>query len=261
MRRRLGQHFLTSELTLEKIAAASQSAGAVIIEIGPGHGELTKYLCKNSARVTVLERDSRLADELRADKRFWSVEVIEGNALVTLPLLVARLEKEKTPYVLVGNIPYYITGRLLHIVGDVSYKPIHTVLLIQKEVALRLCANPPHMNLLAAIVQAWASPTILFSVPRGLFSPPPEVDSAVVMFETRASLPSHHILLSYYAFMRILFRHPRKTILNNLLECANVSRDDVVGRCGQIGVNSTHRPQTLSPEMLEGLFYLFAGSF
>jgi 16S rRNA (adenine1518-N6/adenine1519-N6)-dimethyltransferase len=165
--------------------------------------------------VIALERDSHLADVLRADERFSSIEIIEGNALETLPILISRLKKKKISYVLAGNIPYYITGHLLRVVGDSDYKPLKTVLLIQKEVALRLCAQPPKMNLLAATIQIWATPRILFSVPRGSFSPPPDVDSAVVELQTIPLPFPADCMPAYFSFIRALFKQPRKTLVAN----------------------------------------------
>lgn len=260
MRRRLGQHFLKNEAVLEKIATAVHPhRGEVVVEIGPGHGELTKYLVAGDARVVVLERDLVLADALEADKQFSSVEVVRGDALETFPALSARLEKEKTPYVLIGNIPYYITGHLLRVLGDAEYKPARTVLLIQKEVAQRICAGSPRMNLLAAAVQAWAVPKILLSVPRGSFAPPPEVDSAVVTVETRQTALPHKKLHAYFLFIRALFKHPRKTILNNLSESTSILREEIVRRCNQIGIDPLGRPQVLLGEEIMRLFGLFGG--
>ena len=260
MRRRLGQHFLKSEAALEKIAAAARShEGGVVIEIGPGHGELTKHLIAGNARMIALERDISLARALEADEQFSSIEIIQGDALETFPALALRLEKEKTPYVLIGNIPYYITGHLLRVLGDNAYKPVRTVLLIQKEVAERICAQPPRMNLLAAMIQAWGMPHLVLSVPRGSFAPPPEVDSAVVTIETQQTGLSHKKLLGYFLFVRALFKHPRKTILNNLSEGTKLSRKEIVDRCGRIGVDPMGRPQTLLREEIAKLFRLFGG--
>ena len=258
---RLGQHFLKSEATLEKIADACVGASDAVVEVGPGHGELTKHLVARGARVVALERDARLVDALRADERFSSVEIIEGNALETLPVLIGRFRKKKISYALVGNIPYYITGHLLRVVGDSDYKPLKTVLLIQKEVALRLCAQPPKMNLLAATIQIWAVPRILFSVPRGSFVPPPEVDSAVIVLEKREPSPIGPAqLAAYYAFVRMLFRQPRKTIANNLFALFS-SRDDGIKNIetflsGAAGL----RPERLSVDQIEGLFRCFVNS-
>ena len=90
---------------------------------------------------------------------------------------------------IVGNIPYYITGKLLRIISELEHKPERTVLLIQKEVALRICATPPDMNRLAASVQFWADAEIIAHVPRNDFSPAPEVDSAVVVLNAKIITP------------------------------------------------------------------------
>lgn len=226
MGRLLGQHFLKSDSALQKIAGSVAGCARVIVEIGPGHGELTRYLVGAGSRVVVIERDRRLASALSQAPSFSSVEVVVGDAIKELPALIEQFQKEGIDYTVVGNIPYYITGRLLRVIGDQSHKPRRTVLLMQKEVAQRICALPPRMNLLAAIVQAWSVPRILFSVPRGAFVPPPTVDSAVVELETICDRIADDDQHKYFLFVRTLFKQPRKTIANNLagripLSCQN----------------------------------------
>ena len=261
MRQRLGQHFLKNESALAKIAQACVGAGDVIIEIGPGHGELTKYLAAGGARVIALERDGALSDELRKNKECAGVEIITGNALETFLVVVARLKKEGVSYVVAGNIPYYITGHLLRTIGDLEYKPARVVLLVQKEVAQRMCALPPRMNLLAATVQIWSSPRIIFSVPRGSFAPPPDVDSAVVVLET-APLPfPAGFLPRYFSFARALFKQPRKTIVNNLVSEKVVKREAAIFLCHRAGVAPLQRPGTLDVGAVRTLFRLCVDSF
>src|SRR4030043_2274654 len=156
----LGQNFLMNKFKLRKIADALEfKKGDTIIEIGPGHGELTKEIRNKNKEVKIItiEKDEKLAKDLKNKiynlKLDKNIEVIEGDALKILPTLNTKYKIQNKKYKLVGNIPYYITGYLLRILGGLKLKPSIIVLTIQKEVAQRICVRPPHMNLLAASVQ------------------------------------------------------------------------------------------------------------
>ena len=195
----LGQHFLINKKKIEKIIEALDlKSGDVVVEIGPGKGALTIPLCENcqklGCKIIAVEKDKDLADDLKnkiydlgLDK---NIEIIEGDALKTLPRLIHNSELRIKNYKIVGNIPYYITGYLLRILGELENKPSLIVLTIQKEVAQRVCAKPrtrrrqgyggQGMNLLAASVQFWAEPKIIGSVSKKDFWPIPKVDSAII---------------------------------------------------------------------------------
>jgi len=260
MGHRLGQHFLKSEGTLQKIVRAINTRrGDVIVEIGPGHGELTRFLVRSGVTVVAIEKDPRLASALAKNFQFSisnfqkdqstfgipanSSTVIVGDALEVLPLVVGHLLLADGRYKVVGNIPYYITGRLFRVLGELTYKPRRAVFLIQKEVAQRLCAQPGAMNLLAAATQVWARCRVVAAVPRRLFSPPPRVDSAVVILE-KLPIPSRS-LPAYFATARILFKQPRKTILNNLIG-GGVPKNFAHEALEKIDCNEKSRPQELS---------------
>lgn len=247
---RLGQHFLTQRGAARKIVDALEiSRGDTLIEIGGGHGELTVPLADacaaHGARLISIERDPELATHLREQHELSHTQIVYGDALHELPAVIQ--EQNAPHYKVVGNIPYYLTGRLFRILGSLSPRPSRTILMIQKEVALRLTAHPPNMNRLAAAVQFWAEPRILFFVPRTHFDPPPEVDSAVVLL-TKKSLPDELALLEprYEETMRALFAQPRKTILNNLAEMRGFSgrdKKEITAILNGIGINPARRPQ------------------
>jgi len=271
MGRRLGQHFLKSEGTLQKIARViNAQRGDVIIEVGPGHGELTRFLVRSGVIVVMIEKDPKLASELAENFQLTLFNfqknlnipktlmgrsvVIAGDALRILPLVVSRFAprsreaKEGSSladgrYKVVGNIPYYITGRLFRVLGELEHKPQRAVFLIQKEVAQRLCAQPGAMNLLAATTQVWAQCRVVAAVPRHLFSPPPRVDSAVVMLE-KLPAPSHSLPV-YFAAARVLFKQPRKTILNNFIG-GGIPKNFAREALEKIDCDEKSRPQELS---------------
>ncbi len=242
MGRRLGQHFLTDENVLKTIASLSEIKPTdSVIEIGPGHGELTKYLAeKKSKSLTLIEADRELASALK--KNFSEAEIVEGDVLEVLQKTVASFQGN---YIVVGNIPYYITGYLFRIIGGLDKKPKTIVFTVQKEVALRVCAQPPQMNLLAASVQFWAEPTLEIIVKRGLFSPPPKVDSAVIKLSI---LPEKSKTENekYYEFIKKIFAQPRKTILNNLSNGFDVTKNEVSEKLARAGIKPGDRPQNLT---------------
>ena len=273
---RLGQHFLKSGEILKRIISALDLKGRdFVVEIGPGHGELTRYLVESGATVIAIEKDKRLVEYLSKKFEARSAEsetisksrtlnsklnVIEGDALEVLPNLTHNSQLTTHDWKLVGNIPYYITGHLLRIIGDLEQKPSLTILLIQKEVAKRICARPLEMtrsknsgssrasrgmNLLAASVQFWAEPGILFYVKKGNFNPPPKIDSAVIKLETKDIAGYKVDTNKYYSFTKKLFKQPRKTILNNLL-AGGYEKEKIIKVLSEVGINPTNRPQNLS---------------
>jgi 16S rRNA (adenine1518-N6/adenine1519-N6)-dimethyltransferase len=253
MPRFLGQHFLKNDAAIKKIVAAiGLRAGETIIEIGPGHGELTIPLAaaaeKVGASVIAVEKDAKLADALRA-------RITIANADILGYLESEDFQHIRKPFKLVGNIPYYLTGHLLRIIGGLAtggpknFAAERCVFTIQKEVAERICAEPPRMNRLAASVQFWAVPKIIARIPRGDFSPPPAVDSAVIQLDAKplpgATADTSAKSAQYYAAVRALFAQPRKTAVNNLVS-AGMDRKNVVEMLQNMGVDEKSRPQNLT---------------
>jgi len=250
MGRRLGQHFLKDEQALAKITAVLKiGPHDTMIEIGPGHGELTRHiLAANPRKLIAIERDPRLAAALIDALPNNKLEVVEGDALKILPQLTKPYTLNPRPYKVVGNIPYYITGYLLRTLGELEPKPELIVLTIQKEVAERVCAAPPKMNLLAASVQFWAEPKIEFVIKSGAFSPPPKVASAVLRLKPSAM--ENVDAKAYYRLIKTLFKQPRKTILNNMIPFYTGSRNDLERTFKQLKIDPSDRPQNLSVSSL-----------
>lgn len=251
MRQKLGQHFLENEKLLRRIVGAlGELRDTSVVEIGPGHGELTDLLLAGRpSRLIALERDPKLAARLREDyENDPRVRIIEGDALEHL----AALSRELQHYLLVGNIPYYITGFLLRTIGELEHKPERTLLLVQREVAERIVAEPPRMNLLAAMVQAWARPELLEAVSPENFNPPPKVDSAVLRLETSRVVPTPE-LAAYIETVRGVFKQPRKTLLNNLREATGYETERTLAVIERAGVSRNDRPQNLSVENLRAI--------
>jgi len=257
--RRLGQHFLIKKSVLERIVKALDVEPTdTIIEIGPGHGELTKYLLdKSPKKLIAVEKDRDLVSSIQylvsSDDR---LEIIEGDILELLPKIANELKSQQA-IKLVGNIPYYITGKLLRALGELDPKPERVVLTIQKEVALRLTAAPPKMNLLAASVGYWGKPEIVRFVPRGAFRPPPKVESAVISITPRKEVSTTSESKAYYTFIKILFKQPRKTISNNLTSGSSITKKEVEKFLKSHGVEPNLRPQNLDVSAINKLSHDF----
>lgn len=259
---RLGQHFLKNRRKIKKIVDALElKDGDIIIEIGPGHGELTKEIKNKKLKIKIIaiEKDKILFQKLKQDfRQEKNIEIIEGDSLKTIP----RLFTEKrliAGYKIIGNIPYYITGRLFRILGSLITArgvncPINNIVLtVQKEVAERLSAKPPKMNLLAASVQLWAEPKIIDFISKNDFHPRPKVDSAIVKLKTNKN-PQPKTHKQYYQLIKILFKQPRKTILNNLRNgFLKIKKEQLIRAILNAGVNPKARPQNLSAEKIKKL--------
>ena len=264
------------------VAALDLRPGDTVIEIGAGHGELTEEIISNfqflisneKLKIVAVEKDGGLAEQLR--KKFTGVEVIEGDALKVLPQLCSKFHA--SCFKICGNIPYYITGKLLRILSGLENKPELCVLTLQKEVAERIAAAPPKtnpvrgregsqrtsasngMNRLAASVQFWAEPEIIARISRKDFEPPPEVDSAIIKLETRNMKHETRWAEKYYKTVKILFQQPRKTILNNLIageKLLPIKKEDLSEKLRKIGINPNDRPQNLSVENIIKISKLF----
>lgn len=232
----MGQHFLVSRAVLEKIVAAAElSQKDTVLEIGPGKGILTAELLKKAKKVVAIEKDKTLVQFLQHKFRETKkLEIIPGDALKPSGLINYNIKK--AGYKVVANLPYYITSRFLRIfLEEKKNKPLLMVLMVQREVAKRICEKPPNMNLLALSVQAFGKPKIVASVPRSVFKPSPHVDSAVIkitsisnaFFEKNKIKPRE-----FFAVIRKAFSQKRKML--------RVSLGD------QRSTFSTKRPQELS---------------
>lgn len=254
--RKLGQHFLKDHAALEKIAGALEiKKGDVVIEIGPGHGELTQELL-DARKIIAVEKDIELAKFLARKFKFQKskVKIIEGDALKIIPLLANEL----TSYKLTGNIPYYITGFLFRTISELKNKPETIVLTIQKEVAERITARPPKMNLLAASIQYWAEPKIVGLIKKSSFGPQPKVDSAIIRLAPHKKAASRQKNADYYDFIRLLFKQPRKTIMNNLRAGHKNDVAEIKGFTKELKIDPLLRPQNLKIDEIRTLAALFS---
>jgi 16S rRNA (adenine1518-N6/adenine1519-N6)-dimethyltransferase len=243
-RRSLSQNHLADGAVLERIIeVAAVRPGERIVEVGPGIGILTAQLLAAGAAVTAVELDPRLAEHLR--ERFGAVRdltLLEGDFLdVELADLAAD------PWALVANVPYHITSPILHHVLGNEPRPGRFVLMVQKEVAERIAAPAGGMSYLSVFVQYHAQVRVAFSVPAVAFEPAPDVDSAVLVGETRPRRLDDQAEEELWRLVQAGFRERRKMIHNVLArQLAGLDRRRLDSALAACGIDLDRRPQTLS---------------
>jgi 16S rRNA (adenine1518-N6/adenine1519-N6)-dimethyltransferase len=219
----LGQNFLVNEGVLDRIVAvANISPSDTIVEIGPGTGALTQRLVATKATVVALEKDRRLIEPLQ--EHFIgapNVSIVEADILTWQPPYQAG------SYKVVANIPYYLTSHLLRLMLESWPSPSRAVLMVQHEVAKRMMARPPDMNLLALSVQLFARPSLVMRVSPGSFRPMPDVDSAVITLDIEHQTETQRArALRVLALAKPAFAQKRKqltaTIASDVLKHADI---------------------------------------
>ncbi len=257
MSKGLGQNFLTDANVLEQIADAAaldKTSGA--LEIGPGIGVLTNVLAKRAQKVTAVEIDTRLLPVLNETLAEHSnVNVINCDFMkVDLPALIAENFAGIEKISLAANLPYYITTPILtSVLENRTFRFDNIVVMVQKEVALRLCAQPgkKDYSALSVLVRYYTEPEIVVHVPATSFVPAPKVDSAVVkmkMLDQPRVTPKDEAV--FFKTVRAAFGHRRKTLLNALStsNAFNRSKDDYKTIIAELGFKETVRGEELSLE-------------
>lgn len=225
--KRLGQNFLISQKTLQKIIqAANLSPKDIVLEIGPGLGILTQTLAQRVKKVIAIEKDKKIGQALKEILRdYQNVEIIVADAL---KIENSKLNLEN--YKLIANLPYYITSPVIRMFLESKNPPREMILLIQKEVAQRICAKPPKMNLLAVSVQFYSQPKIIAPVSKKAFWPQPKVDSAIIKIVPHSIVIARGAKQSPDKFFKVVkagFASPRKQLINNLSQKLNLSREEI----------------------------------
>lgn len=207
--KKLGQNFLINKKALRRIVEILDIQNdELILEIGAGSGNLTEELRKKTKKIIALEKDPFLVKILK--EKFPDLKILKADVRKILPSLTSKLKN----YKIVGNIPYYLTGYLLRIFQKFKNPPRLIVLTLQKEVALKLVAQPPKTNQLAMIIQLWAEPKLLFYLKPKDFRPSPQVSSAVICLKVKRNRFQNESKI--IQLIKIGFSHPRKTLFNNL---------------------------------------------
>jgi len=241
----LGQNFLQDPLALEKIVSAADIQPIdTVLEIGPGLGSLTRYLAVSAKEVVAVELDEHLLPPLRAIlSPYQNVRLIQNDILTISPSDL-NLENE---YVVVANIPYYITSAVIRHLLESAIKPRRIVLTVQREVAQRICAEPGDMSLLALSVQVYGKPHIAAHIPASAFFPAPRVDSAVLIVEIYpAPLIDEDLLDVFFRLIKAGFSQKRKTLRNSLSAGLHISPAAAVSFLMRANVDPQRRAESLA---------------
>jgi len=281
----LGQNFLIDQNVLKKIiAAADLSKNDTVLEIGPGLGTLTEALAREAERVIAIEKDKKMAEVVKnvlSDRNIRNVEIVEGDILK-----IPNTKYQTQKYKVVANIPYYLTARLIRKFLEIEDPPSEMILMIQKEVAQRICARPPSlrsgasgqakppkMSLLAVSVQFYAEPKIIDYVSKKSFWPAPKVDSAILKITPYATpicgfhtdntdkeicvsaseLPEPEgrrraFRVLFFKVVRAGFSHPRKQLIGNLSSGLKINREKISQVLKKIGTAPEQRAESLNVE-------------
>lgn len=251
----MGQNFLINGGIYKKIIGALElKPGNVVIEIGPGLGTLTQYLLDTGAKVITIEKDRKLADYLKT--KFINQKNVRIEEENILKYDISKLDFE-TSYKLIGNIPYYITSRLLRTIFENWPTPELIVLMLQKEVAQRITAKPPKMSLLAVSVQYYAEPKIISYVSRGSFYPAPKVDSALIRLQPNQTKRYPLNTKRFFDIVRAGFAGRRKQLGNNLTRELKLAKNIVEKKLKSIGIDPTRRAETLALKEWESIVTTF----
>jgi 16S rRNA (adenine1518-N6/adenine1519-N6)-dimethyltransferase len=187
----LGQHWLKDETALRQIIDLLEiKKGDTVVEIGPGKGALTKYLIQKPINLIAVEYDKSLADQLYKDELYKDGPCKSGFDVINIDFLEFDLESLPAGYKIVGNIPYYITGKIARKCLCARNKPSLVVLLVQKEVAERIAAPVGELSILGVMSQFYAEVSLGPVVTADKFDPPPKVDSQVVVLKPRVTAGS-----------------------------------------------------------------------
>lgn len=241
--KRLGQNFLIDKQVIKKvIRAANLHSKDIVLEIGPGTGALTQETAKTAKKVIAVEKDPNMCEILKQALRdFKNIKIIQADIL---KILNSKFLVLNSKYKVVANLPFYITAPVIRKFLEVKYPPKEMVLIIQKEVAQRICSKPPKTNLLAISVQFYAKPKIISYVSKKSFYPQPKVDSAIIKIVPEKKYKDIDIDL-FFKIVKAGFSHPRKQLANNLVNGLKLNKKGVNDLLLKNNIKPSQRAETL----------------
>ena len=258
--KRFGQNFLIDTHVLDKIIDSAQiTKDDFVLEIGPGIGTMTQYLCEAARAVVAVEIDTNLIPILKDTlAEYNNVDVLNEDIL---KVNISKLAEEKNngkPIKVVANLPYYITTPIIMGLFE-SHVPIDSItIMVQKEVADRMQVGPgtKDYGALSLAVQFYARPKVVLNVPASCFMPRPNVDSAVIRLERFKTPPvdvkNEHLM---FKIIRASFNQRRKTMMNSVGNSGevNVSKEELLKALEQCGFSATIRGEALTLEQFAAL--------
>ena len=238
----LGQHWLTDAVALQAICDAGEiTSEDTVLEIGPGTGTLTRFLVQQAKQVVAVEFDTALAAKLPGQIKATNLSVVEQD------ILAYNLTELPADYKVIANIPYYLTSKLIRTLSETPNQASRVVLLIQKEVAQRVAAAPGNMSLLSVSAQFYWQVSLGIEIPAKMFTPPPKVDSQVLILTRR---PEPLFLgiddKQFFRTVKAGFSARRKTLLNSLSAGLRMDKVEIKNSIQLAGLLTLQRPQELS---------------
>ena len=257
----LGQHFLTDTSVVKAILeSADLRSGDTVVEVGPGRGALTSDIVSQSGKILLIEYDAEMAQRLAFK--------YETNTNVNVINLDARHFGSDSHtwlsdgnYKVVGNLPYYAANPIVRNFLESTHKPTFMVIMVQREVARDMAAEPGDMSLLSLAVQIYASAEKVIDVPPQCFDPPPKVHSSVLKL-TPSSEPKLRFDSpdDFFKLARGGFKSPRKQLHNSLADGLFIHLDDARSLVSETGLETTRRPATLALEDWQVLYDVWVKS-
>ena len=241
----LGQNFLLDPIALSWVAnSAGIEPGDVVLEVGPGLGSLTRYLAEQAEKVVAVELDERLISPLEEIlEPYDNVRVVQGNVLEIPPGELV----DAPDYLVVGNIPYYITSHLIRHLLEARLPPQRMVLTMQQEVAERICAAPGDMSILSLSVQVYGRPFIVALIEPYFFYPAPQVNSAILRVDM---YPEPYVpeedLDTFFRLVKAGFSQRRKNLRNAISGGMRWSKAEAVEKLEAAGIDPRRRAENLS---------------
>lgn len=240
--KKYGQNFLINPEPVEKMLEAGEVAGDdVVVEVGPGFGVLTLALAEHAKKVVSFEIEKKLSQYWEDQKSVWkNVEIVWGNVL--------NQDINLGKYKVIANLPYQITSNVIRKFLEAENKPDCMVLMVQKEVAERICASPGDMSVLAISVQCYGEPEIIMNVPKADFWPVPGVDSAILKI---SHIKQENTGEDFFNIIKAGFANRRKILIKNLSAVADKKKLTAIFQ--ELGINDKARAQELSVEQWRNL--------
>jgi 16S rRNA (adenine1518-N6/adenine1519-N6)-dimethyltransferase len=238
----LGQHWLYDDVSLDAmVEAAHVGQGDTVLEVGPGLGTLTAKLVESAKQVIAVEVDEALVRSLPTRIAADNLQVLQHDIL--------RFDFSKLPpnYKVVANLPYYLTSHILRLLCESPTPFSEAALLVQKEVAQRVCAKPGSCSLLSISVQFYAEASTGMVVPAELFTPPPKVDSQILALRYHQTplFPNVDTKL-FFQIVKAGFSQRRKTVVNSLGAGLHLERPETLELLEKAGIAPGVRAQSLS---------------
>jgi len=257
VKKKFGQNFLHDENILNKIATATDINNENIIEIGPGLGFLTKKLVPKAKKMISYEIDIEMVEYLNENfKEYQNLKIVNKDFLkVDLQQEIAK-EFNNEQVILIANLPYYITTAILTKILEETDKVDTMIVMMQKEVALRITGKPStkDYNSLSVLIQYFTDAKLLFNVSPNCFYPAPEVESSVIEVKRKEKITNPAINLEFFLkFNRNIFAQRRKTLMNNLQNSYKIEKQIFIDALNELQLPLTVRAENLTVDQIVNL--------